>query len=82
MYDILLALLLVCIVLLGLIILRSRNDPSPSAAKYEVGDVTLQSLRQYCGYDWSKPPLVAIKGKIYDVSNKYEIYGPGQSSTI
>ncbi|KXZ48212.1 hypothetical protein GPECTOR_29g118 [Gonium pectorale] len=62
-----------------LFVLRARSSPAPPAPeKYQLGDVTVETLRLYNGYDWSKPPLVAVKGKVYDVSNKYELYGPGK----
>ncbi|GFR39706.1 hypothetical protein Agub_g185 [Astrephomene gubernaculifera] len=58
--------------------LRLRRPPPLPPVKYHLGDITLESLRFYSGYDWSKPPLVAVRGKVYDVSNKYELYGPGK----
>ncbi|GLI60553.1 hypothetical protein VaNZ11_002711 [Volvox africanus] len=73
-----LALLFVIVIILALIIRGSRRSLPPPPDKYELGDVTLEALRFYNGYDWSKPPLVAIRGKVYDVSNKYDVYGPGK----
>ncbi|GIL55396.1 hypothetical protein Vafri_10957, partial [Volvox africanus] len=72
-----LGLLFVIVIVLALIIRGSRRSLPPTPDKYELGDVTLEALRFYNGYDWSKPPLVAIRGKVYDVSNKYDVYGPG-----
>ncbi|GIL85166.1 hypothetical protein Vretifemale_13541, partial [Volvox reticuliferus] len=75
-----LVLVFVIVVVLGLIIRGSKRSPPPPPAKYELGDVTLEALRFYNGYDWSKPTLVAIRSKVYDVSNKYDVYGPGKPS--
>ncbi|KAG2482554.1 hypothetical protein HYH03_018513 [Edaphochlamys debaryana] len=60
------------------ILRRTRPPPPPPPTKYQLGDVTLESLRFYSGHDWSKPPLVAIRGKVYDVSNKWDDFGPGK----
>ncbi|KAI7958662.1 hypothetical protein MJO28_002453 [Puccinia striiformis f. sp. tritici] len=40
---------------------------------------TSEQLSQYDGSDPSKPIYVAIKGIIFDVSSKAEVYGPGGS---
>ncbi|KDR67877.1 hypothetical protein GALMADRAFT_257777 [Galerina marginata CBS 339.88] len=43
---------------------------------------TTEELKQYDGTDASKPILVAIKGTIFDVSSKKDVYGPGRSYSI
>ncbi|KAH9815468.1 cytochrome b5-like heme/steroid binding domain-containing protein [Melampsora americana] len=43
---------------------------------------TLQELSQYDGTDPSKPIYVAIKGIVFDVSSKAEMYGPSGSYRI
>lgn len=43
----------------------------------QIGDITEDELRPYDGSDNSKPLLMAIKGKIYDVSRSRMFYGPG-----
>ncbi|KAF8149347.1 cytochrome b5 [Crassisporium funariophilum] len=43
---------------------------------------TTEQLKQYDGTDPSKPILVAIKGTIFDVTAKAEVYGPGKSYNI
>ncbi|CAI9301431.1 hypothetical protein Lser_V15G42642 [Lactuca serriola] len=43
----------------------------------QVGNITEDELRPYNGSDPSKPLLMAIKGKIYDVSRSRMFYGPG-----
>lgn len=40
---------------------------------------TFQELAAYNGTNPSKPLLVSIKGQIYDVSSRMEMYGPGGS---
>ncbi|PHT98798.1 Membrane steroid-binding protein 2 [Capsicum chinense] len=44
-----------------------------------LGDMTKEELRAYNGSDSEKPLLMAIKGKIYDVSTSKMFYGPGGS---
>ncbi|KAF8965609.1 cytochrome b5, partial [Flammula alnicola] len=43
---------------------------------------TTEELKQYDGTDPTKPILVAIKGTIFDVTTKAEVYGPGRSYSI
>ncbi|KAH7923159.1 cytochrome b5 [Leucogyrophana mollusca] len=43
---------------------------------------TVEQLKQYDGSDPSKPIYVAIKGQIFDVSRKGDVYGPGKSYNI
>ncbi|KAF8658386.1 hypothetical protein AX16_001995 [Volvariella volvacea WC 439] len=43
---------------------------------------TPEQLAQYDGSDPSKPIYVAIKGTIFDVSHKKDVYGPGKSYSI
>jgi len=43
---------------------------------------TTEELKQYDGTDPSKPIYVAIKGTIFDVSHKKDVYGPGRSYNI
>lgn len=40
-------------------------------------EVTTQQLSQYNGTDPSKPIYVAVKGRIFDVTNGKSFYGPG-----
>lgn len=44
-----------------------------------LGDMTEEELRAYNGSDSEKPLLMAIRGKIYDVSTSKMFYGPGSS---
>ncbi|KAF9167329.1 hypothetical protein DFQ26_004970 [Actinomortierella ambigua] len=46
--------------------------PAPKSDIY-----TAEQLSQYSGADESKPIYVAIKGTIFDVSSKRQMYGPG-----
>ncbi|KAF5786018.1 putative cytochrome b5-like heme/steroid binding domain-containing protein [Helianthus annuus] len=43
----------------------------------QIGSITEEELRPYNGSDPNKPLLMAIKGKIYDVSRSRMFYGPG-----
>ncbi|XP_050364370.1 probable steroid-binding protein 3 [Argentina anserina] len=40
-------------------------------------ELTSEELRQYNGTDPSKPIYVALKGRIFDVTNGKSFYGPG-----
>ena len=40
-------------------------------------DLISQQLTQYNGTDASKPLYVAVKGRIFDVTNGKSFYGPG-----
>ncbi|WVW82547.1 hypothetical protein I302_104558 [Kwoniella bestiolae CBS 10118] len=48
-----------------------KDDPIPSS-----------ELSQYDGSDPSKPIYVAIKGRVFDVTNKPEMYGKGKGYNI
>ncbi|WVQ97658.1 hypothetical protein IAU59_004772 [Kwoniella sp. CBS 9459] len=48
-----------------------KDDPIPAA-----------ELSQYDGSDPSKPIYVAIKGRVFDVTNKPEMYGKGKGYNI
>ncbi|RXW24343.1 hypothetical protein EST38_g1541 [Candolleomyces aberdarensis] len=43
---------------------------------------TPEQLAEYDGRDSSKPILVAIKGDIFDVTRKGDVYGPGRSYNV
>jgi membrane-associated progesterone receptor component len=42
-----------------------------------VGDITPHSLAFHNGVDWTRPTLIAVRGKVYDVTGWPE-YGPGK----
>jgi membrane-associated progesterone receptor component len=42
-----------------------------------VGDITAHSLAFHNGVDWTRPTLVSVRGKVYDVTGWPE-YGPGK----
>ncbi|KAG6649746.1 hypothetical protein CIPAW_07G231800 [Carya illinoinensis] len=42
-------------------------------------ELTAQQLSEYNGTDPSKPIYVAVKGRIFDVTNGKSFYGPGGS---
>jgi membrane-associated progesterone receptor component len=59
-----------------------HTNKKPPAKKEELvyrEDWTFQELKAYNGTDPNKPLLVAIKGQIYDVSAKPDMYGQGGS---
>lgn len=62
------------------LIRRSRSEPEP-VAKFHIGQITLETLGQYCGYDFTRPILIAVKGQIYDVTSAADQYGPGKTET-
>ncbi|KAH9484742.1 putative steroid-binding protein 3 [Psilocybe cubensis] len=43
---------------------------------------TTEELKQYDGSDPTKPIYVAIKGTVFDVSSKKDVYGPGRSYSV
>ncbi|KDQ54287.1 hypothetical protein JAAARDRAFT_38445 [Jaapia argillacea MUCL 33604] len=43
---------------------------------------TLEQLKGYDGSDESKPIYVSIKGTVFDVTHKKDVYGPGRSYNI
>jgi membrane-associated progesterone receptor component len=47
------------------------NDPA------QIGDITAHSLAFHNGVDWTRPTLVSVRGKVYDVTGSPE-YGPGK----
>jgi len=52
-------------------LLPPKNDP-----------FTLEELRQYDGSDPTKPIYVSIKGTVFDVSLKRDIYGPTKAYNV
>jgi predicted heme/steroid binding protein len=62
---------------------KESRKPPPPEAKWMIGDITQHSLRFYNGMDWSKPTLIAVKGKVYDVTNSNaDLYGPGKPTCL
>ncbi|KAF9487437.1 cytochrome b5 [Pleurotus eryngii] len=43
---------------------------------------TVEQLKAFDGSDPSKPIYVAIKGTVFDVSHKTDVYGPGKSYNL
>ncbi|KAJ6869584.1 membrane steroid-binding protein 2-like [Populus alba x Populus x berolinensis] len=56
---------------------QPQPQPQTIQEPVQLGDVTEEELRAYDGSDPNKPLLMAIKGKIYDVSRSRMFYGPG-----
>ena len=55
----------------------AQVQTGPKRSKPEKKDYTLEELKQFDGSNPTSPILMAVKGKIYDVSGKEEFYGPG-----
>lgn len=57
----------------------SSAQPEP-CAKFVLGEVTADTLALYSGYDYTKPLLVAVRSRVYDVTKAAAQYGPGGAS--
>ena len=57
------------------------SAPSASLAPPNLTPMSADTLRQYDGSD-GRPIYVAIKGQIYDVSAKKEMYGKGAGYNV
>lgn len=77
-----LALLSVCGFLVYKIFAGSRRKPDPprepTLARMKKRDFTLQDLKQYDGLGEDKRVLVAVNGKVFDVTRGKRFYGPGK----
>lgn len=73
---ILIGVVLAIIVQLAKALFAATRKPE-EPAKLHIGDLTLDALRFYNGYDFMRPLLIAVKGKVYDVTNSYDLYAPG-----
>jgi len=60
---------------------KVRSD-RPNCADPQNDPISLAQLAAHDGKDPSKPIYVAIKGKVFDVSAKKEMYGPGAGYNI
>eukprot|EP01133_Synstelium_polycarpum_P015610 gene15610-18548_t len=60
----------------------TATETSTDKPTYEQRDYSLEELFNYNGTDPSKAIFVSLKGKIYDVSDKRAIYGPGGSYSV
>ncbi|KAI4524236.1 progesterone binding protein [Schizophyllum commune Loenen D] len=52
---------------------------NPNLAPPKDDPFTLEDLKAFDGTDPSKPIYVSIKGTVFDVSSKRDVYGPGRS---
>lgn len=68
-------------------LLRRRSPPAPPRpgapahmqlpCSLQIGDVTLLELSKYDGRDPMRPILLAIRGRVFDVTMGRAFYGPG-----
>lgn len=49
----------------------------PAPPSCQVGDLTLTELSKYTGHDPSRPILLAVRGRVFDVTMGRAFYGPG-----
>ncbi len=54
------------------------GPPPPTVPAHELRDFTVEELCQYDGTGPDKRILMAISGKVYDVSSSQAFYGPGK----
>lgn len=47
-----------------------------------VGEITLQELAKWNGMDPQRPLLLAVRGKVFDVSKGSSFYGPGKPYSV
>lgn len=57
--------------------LFARKPVSPPIPEAEARDYTRSELLDYDGSDPMKPSLIAIRGRVYDVTRGRDFYGPG-----
>ena len=58
---------------------RTGDDTSGAYARRprQIGDITLASLMRYSGHDPALPLCFAVRGKVLDVTEGRDFYGPG-----
>ncbi|CAG9819511.1 unnamed protein product [Phaedon cochleariae] len=76
------ALVLLIVFLVYKIIKSRQNDfavppPAPQLPKLKKRDFTVEELKQYDGTQEDGRVLVAVNGKVYDVTKGKRFYGPG-----
>ncbi len=64
--------------LIKFIVGRGEGFKMPEPLKIKVGFITEETLKTYDGYDITKPLLIAVRGKLYDVGKDRDKYGPGR----
>jgi membrane-associated progesterone receptor component len=58
------------------------SPPSNALAPPKSDPISIAALSQHDGSDPNKPIYLAIKGTVFDVTAKKEMYGPGGSYNI
>lgn len=71
------AVLLIQILRAALELRRGGGARGSANSCAQVGDITAHSLAFHNGVDWTRPTLVSVRGKVYDVTGAPE-YGPGK----
>ncbi|QRV83464.1 cytochrome b5 [Ceratobasidium sp. AG-Ba] len=61
--------------------MMNSNPPEPLAPPKD-DPYTLDQLKAFDGSDPSKPLYLAVKGTVFDVSAKRDMYGPGGSYAL
>lgn len=82
-----LILLAICVLFLYKIYVKRRQPPvmeptEPELPRMKKQDLTLEQLKQYNGDEPHKRVLVAVNGKVFDVTKGRRFYGPGKFSKI
>lgn len=58
---------------------------APKSLEYkprQIGDLTLTELSKYTGHDPTRPILLAVKGRVFDVTMGRAFYGPGAGYSL
>jgi membrane-associated progesterone receptor component len=70
--------IIVVLNLIKFILHRGEALKLPAPLKIKIGFITEETLKTYAGYDITKPLLIAVRGKLYDVGKSRDKYGPGR----
>ncbi|KAJ3064628.1 hypothetical protein HDU99_004408, partial [Rhizoclosmatium hyalinum] len=56
---------------------RARKATAPAAPEKYLFSLSLSELAEFDGRDPEKPIYLSLKGMIYDVSHRRDLYAPG-----
>lgn len=69
--------IVVVVSFLAYLLISARNY-SPAGPEYrQYGDLTLETLELFSGFDPFRPILLAVKGRVYNVTEGRQFYGRG-----